>query len=314
MEHDVLVDIQHVFHRFPLAKGLALRTLEDVSLSIHKGEILGLVGESGAGKSTLARCVMNILKPDSGRIFYDGIDTCDPKQYRAGRKRLKTQRQMIFQDSASSLNPRMKIADIITEPLRISRQKPKRGSMREEARYQMERVGLEACFLDRRPPELSGGQRQRAAIARALSMEPELLVADEPVASLDVSIQAQVINLFLELQKENGFTLLLISHDLSMVEFLCSRVGVLCHGRLVELASVAELYENPVHGYTKALLSAIPLPDPRRERARKLMEFDTSEWERGRLMSAGERKKTEPGEEGRRMKEVSPGHLVAWET
>ena len=289
---EVLVDIRHLTHRFRLTKRAVVHALDDVSFQIHRGEIFGLVGESGSGKSTLARCLMNIYRPTAGQILYNGIDTCDPKQYREHRKLLQTRRQLIFQDSASSLDQRMRVADIIAEPLAVNHITPPRGSLRAEAEFQMKYVGLDASYLDRYPPELSGGQRQRVAIARALSMEPELLVADEPVASLDVSIQAQIINLFRHLQQEHGFTFLFIAHDLAMVEYLCDRVGVLCRGKLVEVAPAKELFENPLHGYTKALLSAIPIPDPRRERARKLVEFDPVELGGGAL------------------REVLPGHFV----
>ena len=289
---EVLVDIRHLTHRFRLTKRAVVHALDDVSFQIHRGEIFGLVGESGSGKSTLARCLMNIYRPTEGQILYDGIDTCDPKQYREHRKLLQTRRQLIFQDSASSLDQRMRVADIIAEPLAVNHITPPRGSLRAEAEFQMKYVGLDASYLDRYPPELSGGQRQRVAIARALSMEPELLVADEPIASLDVSIQAQIINLFRHLQQEHGFTFLFIAHDLAMVEYLCDRVGVLCRGKLVEVAPAKELFENPLHGYTKALLSAIPIPDPRRERARKLVEFDPVELGGGAL------------------REVLPGHFV----
>ena len=289
---EVLVDIRHLTHRFRLTKRAVVHALDDVSFQIHRGEIFGLVGESGSGKSTLARCLMNIYRPTAGQILYNGIDTCDPKQYREHRKLLQTRRQLIFQDSASSLDQRMRVADIIAEPLAVNHITPPRGGLRAEAEFQMKYVGLDASYLDRYPPELSGGQRQRVAIARALSMEPELLVADEPVASLDVSIQAQIINLFRHLQQEHGFTFLFIAHDLAMVEYLCDRVGVLCRGKLVEVAPAKELFENPLHGYTKALLSAIPIPDPRRERARKLVEFDPVELGGGAL------------------REVLPGHFV----
>lgn len=271
-----LVEVRHLSHSFRLTRKIAVKAVDDVSFEIRRGEILGLVGESGSGKSTVARCLMNILKPDSGSILYDGIEITAPTSFRAHKKRLQTERQMIFQDSTSSLNARMKVADVIAEPMSIHRITPPRGTYREEAKFQMKYVGLDAAYLDRSPAELSGGQRQRVAIARALSMEPELLVADEPVASLDVSIQAQIINLFKHLQAEHGFTFLFIAHDLSMVEYLCDRVGVMNHGRLVEIAPTKELFSNPLHPYTRALLSAIPIPDPRLERARKLVTFDDS--------------------------------------
>ncbi len=275
---EILVDIQHLTHQFKLTKKAVVRAVDDVSFQIRKGEILGLVGESGSGKSTLARCVMNVYQPTAGKIFYKEINTCDPKQYRAHKKLLQTHRQLIFQDSASSLNQRMRAAEIITESLAVNRLVPPRKTLRAEAEFQMKYVGLDASYLDHYPAELSGGQRQRVAIARALSMEPELLVADEPIASLDVSIQAQIINLFKHLQNEHGFTVLFIAHDLSMVEYLCDRVGVMYHGKLVEIAPTKELFAAPLHPYTKALLSAIPVPDPRLEKARVIQNFDTADF------------------------------------
>lgn len=273
MSKEILLDVQHLSHIFPLTKKTALKAVDDVSFEIRRGEIFGLVGESGCGKSTIARCIMNVYKPQSGRILYKGIDVCDAKEFGKNKRMLQTTRQMIFQDSDSSLNQRMKVCDIIAEPMKIQHMMPKRGSLRAEAEFQMYYVGLDAEYLDKYPGELSGGQRQRVAIARALAMEPELLVADEPIASLDVSIQAQIVNLFKHLQKEHGFTFLFIAHDLAMVAFLCDRVGVMYHGKLVEIAPTKELFADPRHPYTKALLSAIPVPDPRKERARRLIEF-----------------------------------------
>lgn len=281
----VLLDVQHLTHAFPLTKKVTVKAVDDVSFQIRKGEIFGLVGESGSGKSTVARCIMNIYKPNDGhppnrnprsrkwgfedkdnaddlyggsRILYKGIDTCNLAIFRKNRRMLQTTRQIVFQDSNSSLNQRMKVCDIITEPLRIQHITPPRGSLRAEAEFQMHYVGLDAEYLDKYPAELSGGQRQRVAIARALTMEPELLVADEPIASLDVSIQAQIANLFRHLQREHGFSFLFIAHDLAMVEFLCDRVGVMYQGRLVETGKTQEVFANPRHEYTKTLLSAIP--------------------------------------------------------
>ena len=274
MHEEILLSVQHITHEFSLSKTARVRALDDLSFDLRRGEIYGLVGESGSGKSTAARCVMNLLTPQQGHILYQGIDITDAKQFRANKTFLQTSRQMIFQDSTSSLNSRMKVADIIAEPMRIAHMTPKRGTCRAEAAFQMKYVGLDQMYLDKYPTELSGGQRQRVAIARALCMEPKLLVADEPVASLDVSIQAQIINLFRHLQEEHGFSFLFIAHDLSMVRYLCDRVGVLFRGKLVEEAPAKELFSNPQHPYTKALLSAMPLPDPIRERARKLVTFD----------------------------------------
>lgn len=290
---EILLDVQHLSHRFRLNRHLEVQAVDDVSFQLHKGEIFGLVGESGSGKSTVARCVMNVYRPQKGKIFYRDIDTCDRTAFRAHRKMLQARRQIIFQDSTSSLNQRMKVVDIIAEPMRIHRIKPQRGSVREEAAFQLHYVGLDASYLDQYPAQLSGGQRQRVAIARALSMEPELLVADEPIASLDVSIQAQIVNLFRHLRDEHGFSILFIAHDLAMVEYLCDRIGVMYHGKLVEVAPTAELFANPLHPYTKALLRAIPIPDPRVERERRYPNFEEMDFERDGVMV-----------------EVTPGHMV----
>ena len=269
-----LLEVRGLTHAFPLGRRAVLRAVDHVSFTLRRGEVLGLVGESGSGKSTIARCVMNLLRPQGGQILYRGIDICDRRAFRANRRTLQAERQIIFQDSGSSLNGRMRVCDIIAEPMRIQHVRPPRGSYRAEAEFQMRYVGLDAGYLDKYPGELSGGQRQRVAIARALSMEPELLVADEPVASLDVSIQTQIINLFRHLQEEHGFSFLFIAHDLAVVEFLCDRVGVLYQGRLVELAPTASLFAAPQHPYTRALLSSIPIPDPRLERARRPLVFE----------------------------------------
>ena len=273
MPGEILLDVRRLTHRYPLTRTTSVKALDGLSFQLFRGEIYGLVGESGSGKSTAARCVMNLCRPQAGAILYKGIDTCDPKAFRANRRMLQASRQLIFQDSASSLNPRMRVCDIIAEPMKLQHITPPRGTHRAEAEFQMKYVGLDPGYLDKYPPELSGGQRQRVAIARALAMEPELLVADEPIASLDVSIQAQIVNLFKHLQEEHGFSFLFIAHDLAMVEFLCGRVGVMYRGRLVEEAPTAELFARPLHPYTRALLSAIPIPDPRRERARRPVEF-----------------------------------------
>ena len=290
---EVLLDVQNLSHVFKLSKHLCLKAVDDVSFQMKKGEIFGLVGESGSGKSTVARCIMNIYQPTAGKIRYNGIDVCDKQAFRRNHKMLESQRQIIFQDSTSSLNGRMTVADIIAEPMRIHHVKPPRGSYRAEAEFQLRYVGMDASYLDKYPTELSGGQRQRVAIARALSMEPELLVADEPIASLDVSIQAQIVNLLRHCNREHNCSMLFIAHDLSMVEYLCDRVGVMYRGKLVELAPTAELYANPQHPYTKALLSAIPIPDPIAERNKKRMDFDEVTFEHDGVLT-----------------EVTPGHFV----
>ena len=290
---EILLDIQHLSHVFKLSKHTAIKAVDDISFQMRKGEIFGLVGESGSGKSTVARCIMNVYQPTSGQILYNGINVCDKPAFRTHRKMLQASRQIIFQDSTSSLNQRMKVADIIAEPMRIHHIKPPRGSLRAEAEFQLKYVGMDSGYLDKYPGSLSGGQRQRVAIARALSMEPELLVADEPIASLDVSIQAQIINLFKHCNADHGCSILFIAHDLSMVEYLCDRVGVMYRGRLVELAPTAELYANPQHPYTQALLSAIPLPDPIAERKRQRLDFDESSFHKDGVLT-----------------EISPGHFV----
>lgn len=264
---DLILDVRHLSHRFKLTRKLAVQALDDLSFQVRRGEIFGLVGESGSGKSTVARCVMNLYQPTGGEIWFNGVDITDRNQRRKHKKMLERKRQLIFQDSGSSMNQRMKVVDVITEPMRIHHIQTARRTPREEAAFQLKYVGLDGSYLDQYPAELSGGQRQRVNIARALSMEPELLVADEPVAALDVSIQAQIINLFRHLQEEHGFSILFIAHDLAMVEYLCDRVGVLYRGKLVECAPTKALFANPSHPYTQALLSAIPIPDPRLARA-----------------------------------------------
>lgn len=290
---EILLDVQHLSHVFKLSKHAVIKAVDDVSFQIKKGEIFGLVGESGSGKSTVARCVMNIYKPSAGKVFYDGINVCERTEFKKNHKRLESDRQIIFQDSTSSLNQRMKVAKIIAEPMMIHRIKPERGSFRAEAEYLLKYVGMDATYLDKYPSELSGGQRQRVAIARALSMNPKLLVADEPIASLDVSIQAQIVNLFKHCNRDHGYSILFIAHDLSMVEYLCDRVGVMYRGKLVEVAPTEQLYANPQHPYSKALLSAIPIPDPIAERNRKHNDLDNMEFDREGVLT-----------------EVMPGHFV----
>ncbi len=290
---DLILEVRHLSHRFKLTRKLAVQALDDLSFQVRRGEIFGLVGESGSGKSTVARCVMNLYQPTSGEIWFNGVNITDRGQRRKHKKMLETKRQLIFQDSGSSMNQRMKVVDVITEPMRIHHIQTPRKTPREEAAFQLKYVGLDGSYLDQYPAELSGGQRQRVNIARALSMEPELLVADEPVAALDVSIQAQIINLFRHLQEEHGFSILFIAHDLAMVEYLCDRVGVLYRGKLVECAPTRALFSNPTHPYTQALLSAIPIPDPRLARAQAAAPAEEREYVLGQ-----------------RMIEVAPDHFV----
>ncbi|MGN0308091.1 MAG: dipeptide ABC transporter ATP-binding protein [Lachnospiraceae bacterium] len=273
MDREILLEVQNVSFSyirnggFGGRKRACIKAVDQVSFQIKRGEIFGLVGESGSGKSTLARLLMNLYVPQEGRIIYQGIDLGDKRQFRMNRRLLETARQLIFQDSNSSLNGRMKVSEIIEEPMRLAKRIPPRGSWYKEAAFQLLHLGMDSSCLDCYPFQLSGGMRQRVAIARALTMEPDFLVADEPLASLDVVTQVQLIELFRHLQQEHGFTFLLIAHDLEVIRCLCDRVGVMYKGRLVEVATAEKLFEAPEHPYTKALLSAIPVPDPKRYRS-----------------------------------------------
>lgn len=258
-----LLDVVHLTRNFRLGRHDVISAVNDVSFSIGTGEVLGLAGESGSGKSTIARCVMNLYQPSQGHIYYQGIDVANPREVRRHRRQLASERQIIFQDTASSLNPRMRIAEIICEPICLSRRKPEHSSMREEAAFWLSYTGLDGCYLDAFPGELSGGQRQRVAIARALAAKPKLIVADEPISSLDVSVQGQIMNLFWKMKMEQKVSMLFISHDLSMIRYLCDRIGVMYQGKLVELADSETLFYHPQHPYTKQLLEAIPSPFPR---------------------------------------------------
>ena len=288
-----MLEVKNLTHEFWLTKKISVKAVDNISFSIRQGEIFGLVGESGSGKSTVARCVMNIYKPCGGKIFFDGLDTTDKKIFDEHKKFLQTSRQFIFQDSNSSLNQRMKIFDIIAEPMKIAGIKPARGTYLDEVIFQMQKVGLDTQYLNQYPSTLSGGQRQRVAIARALTMNPKFIVADEPVASLDVSMQAQIVNLFREMQEAQKFSFLFIAHDLSVVEFLCNRVAVIYRGKIVEVAPTAEIFENPLHEYTKILISSVPIPDPIKERNRKIPDISEA-----KINLQGE------------LREISKGHFL----
>ncbi len=260
-----LLDVQGLSKSFIIGRDLLGRpnarfnAVEDVSFSVEAGETLALVGESGAGKSTTGRLVLRLIEPDQGIVRFDGLDVraLSKKDLRTARRRM----QMIFQDPHSSLDPRMPIGESVAEPLRVHFNTPVRERVRKAVEL-LDRVGLGRHTLDRYPGELSGGQLQRVAIARALTLEPSLIVCDEPVAALDVSVRAQVLNLLRELQEERGLAYLFISHDLALVEVIADRVAVMSQGRLVEINDAATLYRSPTHPYTRELLSAIPVPLP----------------------------------------------------
>jgi oligopeptide/dipeptide ABC transporter ATP-binding protein len=268
-----LLEVRQLAMHFPISEGILLnrkigdvKAVDGVDFTIKRGETLGLVGESGCGKTTTGRCILRLERPTAGQILFDGRDVnrMERQELTALRRRM----QVIFQDPYSSLNPRMKVGDIIGEPIKVHGVERDAGRRRDRVRDLLAVCGLDPKFTDRYPHEMSGGQRQRVGIARALALDPEFIVCDEAVSALDVSIQAQVINLLEDLRERFGLTYLFIAHDLSVVRHLCQRVAVMYLGRIVEMAGGDELFDNPMHPYTQALLSAVPVPDPRIEAAR----------------------------------------------
>jgi oligopeptide transport system ATP-binding protein len=264
---DVLIDVKGLKMYFPVTEGVLVnrvvahvKAIDGISFHIRKGETLGLVGESGCGKTTTGRCILQLEKATAGEIVYEGVDLTKLSQKEMILVRQKI--QVIFQDPYSSLNPRMKIGEIIGEPMHVHKIITDPAKRDRRIRDLLSLCGLDPKFADRYPHEMSGGQRQRVGIARALAVNPEFIICDEAVSALDVSIQAQVINLLEDLRDEFGLTYLFISHDLSVVRHLCHRVAVMYLGKMVELADCDELYDNPIHPYTRALLAAVPIPDP----------------------------------------------------
>ncbi|MBC5625528.1 ABC transporter ATP-binding protein [Clostridium sp. NSJ-49] len=256
MNKEKLLEIKNLKQYFTLNNNKIIKAIDDVSLDIYKGEFLGLIGESGSGKSTLGKSIVGINKITGGEIKYDGITISDKKSKRIKREIISKKIQFIFQDSTSCLNSRMTVKDIIEEPMKLQKLY-KSKKEREKVVYDLlDVVGLDRSSINKYPYDLSGGQRQRVGIARAISTKPEFIIADEPIASLDVSMQAQIINLFKKIKKNNNLTFLFISHDLSMVRYISDRIAVIYKGKIVEVASTDELYSNPIHPYTKMLIAA----------------------------------------------------------
>lgn len=269
---EVLLSIKNLKQYFNAGKKNEVRAIENISFDIYKGETLGLVGESGCGKSTTGKSIIKLNDITSGEILYEGIDI---QKIRKRKDLIKFNKkiQMIFQDPYASLNPRLKVMDIVAEGIDIHHLATDKRDRKKRVYDLLETVGLSKEHANRYPHEFSGGQRQRIGIARALAVEPEFIIADEPISALDVSIQAQVVNLLLKLQRERGITFLFIAHDLSMVKYISDRIAVMHFGKIVEIGPAEEIYQNPLHDYTKSLLSAIPQPDPESERSRKRFSY-----------------------------------------
>ena len=269
-----LLEVRHLVKEFSRKKGLfgkasSVRAVDDVSFVVERGETFGLVGESGSGKTTTGRCILRLIEPSSGEVVFDGRDVL--KLTRGELRAARREMQIVFQDPYSSLNPRMRVADIVEEPL-ILHKLGSKADRRARVKELFGLVGLNPDHLTRYPHEFSGGQRQRIGLARALALNPSLIIADEPVSALDVSVQAQVVNLLMDLQQRLQLTYLFIAHDLRLVEHICSRVAVMYLGRIVEMGDTAKLFAAPQHPYTRALLSAIPVPDPDAPRHRIVLD------------------------------------------
>ena len=274
-----LLEVRGLRMHFPITEGILahklvgeVKAIDGIDFSVRRGETLGLVGESGCGKTTTGRCILRLERPTAGQIYYDGVDIA--RMERRELQSLRRRIQVIFQDPYSSLNPRMKVGDILNEPMKVHGIEPDATKRAARVRELLSICGLNQRFADRYPHEMSGGQRQRVGIARALALDPEFIVCDEAVSSLDVSIQAQVVNLLEDLRERFGLTYLFIAHDLSVVEHISTRVAVMYLGRIVEIAASRDLYAAPLHPYTEALLSAVPIPDPTAKRQRIRLQGD----------------------------------------
>ncbi|WP_312399094.1 ABC transporter ATP-binding protein [Leuconostoc lactis] len=288
-----LVELKDLQLYFNQGKANEVRAIDHVSFDIYEGEIFGLVGESGSGKTTIGRTILKIYEQTAGDILFQGKDVTQLKGKQLAEFRKDA--QMIFQDPQASLNGRMKVRDIIAEGIDVNKLASSKVERDQKVQELLDLVGLNKDHATRYPHEFSGGQRQRIGIARALAVDPKFIIADEPISALDVSIQAQVVNLMKELQKKHSLTYLFIAHDLSMVKYISDRIGVMHWGKLLEIGSADAVYNHPLHPYTKSLLSAIPVPDPEVEKARQPLEYDTS---------------IETDGKTRDMIEVNPGHFV----
>ncbi|WP_295730608.1 ABC transporter ATP-binding protein [uncultured Limosilactobacillus sp.] len=263
-----LIEVHHLKKYFHQGHPDEVHAVDDISFNIHRGEVFGLVGESGSGKTTTGRCILNLYQPTNGQVVYGGHNITSLKKERV-LKDFHRKTSMIFQDPYSSLDPRMSVRDIIAEGLRVHQQTNNRSELDQRVADTMELVGLSPDVMNRYPYEFSGGQRQRIGIARSLATEPEFVVADEPLSALDVSIQAQIVQLMEHLRATRQLTYLFIAHDISMVKYISDRIGVMYHGKLVELGTADDIVNHPLHPYTKSLLSAVPVPDPNYERIRQ---------------------------------------------
>ncbi|MGP4062042.1 ABC transporter ATP-binding protein [Halobacillus sp. H74] len=294
MSQEKLLEIKNLKQHFKTGRHSVVKAVDGLNFDIYKGETFGLVGESGCGKSTTGRTIIRLYDATEGEVFFEG-DNVHGKKSRDQLKKFNREMQMIFQDPYASLNPRMKVEDIIAEGMDIHGLAKDAKARKAKVHELLETVGLNKEHANRYPHEFSGGQRQRIGIARALAVDPSFIIADEPISALDVSIQAQVVNLLKKLQEEKNLTYLFIAHDLSMVKYISDRIGVMYFGKMVELADSEELYKHPIHPYTQSLLSAIPLPDPDYERSRERFTYDPSHHDTSE----------EP-----EFREVRPGHHV----